>query len=180
MHSILLAVYVTYTVLVKANKEVLVCTGAIDTPKLLLLSGIGPSEELAKHNIPCVHELPGIGKHLLDRLFVPLASIQKPGSHHRTSYIASPQILEEVRKPWLENQSGPLGGFFLPQVIGFFRSPGVFNSKEFRELDIASQDALFAETKPSFEIISVSLHSHLYLFFVSAGHPNKSYLLDPA
>lgn len=39
-------------------------TGAVDSPKLLLLSGIGPREELRKVNIAPVHDLPGVGKNL--------------------------------------------------------------------------------------------------------------------
>ncbi|MFA0813188.1 GMC family oxidoreductase [Microbulbifer epialgicus] len=51
-----------------ANKEVLLCAGAIQSPQLLLLSGIGPQEELRKFDILPQNHLPGVGKNLQDHL----------------------------------------------------------------------------------------------------------------
>ena len=50
----------------KAVKEVILCAGALETPKLLMLSGVGPKAHLAEHGIVCVHDLPGIGENLHD------------------------------------------------------------------------------------------------------------------
>ena len=47
-----------------SKKEVIVSGGAVNSPQILLLSGIGPREELQKVNIRQVHELPGVGKNL--------------------------------------------------------------------------------------------------------------------
>lgn len=55
---------------VKASHEVIVCAGVIDSPKLLLLSGIGPAAELRKLGIPVVVDLPGVGQNLHDHLLV--------------------------------------------------------------------------------------------------------------
>ena len=49
-----------------AKKEVLLSAGAFNSPQVLMLSGIGPKEELAKHNIALVHELTGVGQNLQD------------------------------------------------------------------------------------------------------------------
>ncbi|OAN33908.1 GMC family oxidoreductase [Mycolicibacterium iranicum] len=49
-----------------ANAEVVVCAGAIDSPRLLLLSGIGPGDELASAGVDVVHDLPGVGRNLHD------------------------------------------------------------------------------------------------------------------
>jgi len=51
-----------------AEREVVLAAGAIDTPRLLLLSGIGPEEELDRHGIPVVHASPGVGRNLRDHL----------------------------------------------------------------------------------------------------------------
>ncbi|MCA6092972.1 GMC family oxidoreductase N-terminal domain-containing protein [Streptomyces sp. SCA3-4] len=51
---------------VEAAREVLVCAGAVDTPRLLLHSGIGPKADLEALGIPVVHDLPGVGENLLD------------------------------------------------------------------------------------------------------------------
>lgn len=57
---------------VKAKKEVILAAGAINSPQLLLLSGVGPGEQLAAHNISPVAELPGVGANLQDHPAVPL------------------------------------------------------------------------------------------------------------
>ncbi len=53
-----------------ASREVIVAGGAINSPQLLMLSGVGPADQLRAHGIPLVHELPGVGQHLLDHLAV--------------------------------------------------------------------------------------------------------------
>ncbi|WP_328553867.1 GMC family oxidoreductase [Streptomyces sp. NBC_00358] len=53
-------------VLVRARNEVLLCAGAVDSPRLLLHSGIGPAGDLEELDIPVVHDLPGVGENLLD------------------------------------------------------------------------------------------------------------------
>ncbi|MFD9737091.1 GMC family oxidoreductase [Umezawaea sp. NPDC059074] len=51
---------------VTARREVLLCAGAIDTPRLLMLSGVGRASDLAALGIDVVHDLPGVGENLLD------------------------------------------------------------------------------------------------------------------
>ena len=53
-----------------ARREVLVCAGAIQSPQLLQLSGIGPAALLARHGITPVADLPGVGENLQDHLQV--------------------------------------------------------------------------------------------------------------
>ncbi|HEY0766754.1 MAG TPA: choline dehydrogenase [Steroidobacteraceae bacterium] len=53
---------------VRARREVLLCAGPINSPQLLMLSGIGPEHELADHGIGVVHALPGVGENLQDHL----------------------------------------------------------------------------------------------------------------
>lgn len=49
-----------------AAREVILSAGAFNSPHLLLLSGIGPADELAAAGVPVVHELPGVGRNLQD------------------------------------------------------------------------------------------------------------------
>lgn len=51
-----------------ACREVLLCAGAIGSPHLLMLSGVGPKEELARLSIPLVQDLPGVGANLQDHI----------------------------------------------------------------------------------------------------------------
>lgn len=55
---------------VRATKEVLVCAGAVQSPQLLMLSGIGPAAHLSQHGITPVLDVPGIGANLQDHLDV--------------------------------------------------------------------------------------------------------------
>jgi choline dehydrogenase len=58
---------------VHADREVLLSAGAVQSPHILQLSGIGDPEELSAHGIPVVHALPGVGKNLQDHLDVTLS-----------------------------------------------------------------------------------------------------------
>ena len=54
----------------EAKREVLLCAGALQSPQLLMLSGIGPGARLQKHGITTVHDLPGVGANLHDHVDV--------------------------------------------------------------------------------------------------------------
>ncbi|EAU43048.1 choline dehydrogenase [Fulvimarina pelagi HTCC2506] len=56
--------------LVKANREVIIAASSINSPKLLMLSGIGPAAHLAEHGIEVVADRPGVGGNLQDHLEV--------------------------------------------------------------------------------------------------------------
>jgi choline dehydrogenase len=57
---------------VRAAREVILCGGAIGSPQILLLSGIGPRDELAALGIPVVQHVPGVGKALQDHYSAPI------------------------------------------------------------------------------------------------------------
>jgi choline dehydrogenase-like flavoprotein len=52
----------------RAEREVLVTSGAIGAPRLLMLSGIGPADHLRSVGVPVVHDLPGVGRNLQDHI----------------------------------------------------------------------------------------------------------------
>jgi choline dehydrogenase-like flavoprotein len=53
---------------IRCEREVLVTSGAIGSPRLLLLSGIGPADHLRSVGVPVAHDLPGVGENLQDHL----------------------------------------------------------------------------------------------------------------
>ena len=55
---------------VRASREVILCAGAIHTPRLLLLSGIGPQDDLEQLGIDTVIDLPGVGRNLQDHVLL--------------------------------------------------------------------------------------------------------------
>jgi len=90
-----------------AAREVLICGGAINSPQLLMLSGIGDGEALRRHGIAVQHELPGVGQGLQDHLAVVVK--------YRS---LAPISLFKYFKPWhgalalaryLASGGGPLG-----------------------------------------------------------------------
>lgn len=106
------------TFIFNARKEVLLCAGAVGTPKLLQLSGIGDSSLLKKHGIPVRHLLPAVGENLQD--------------HHCVSYYYQSNIKtlnDEFRSlfgqlkagiQYAFNRSGPLS-LSVNQAGGFFK-----------------------------------------------------------
>ena len=53
---------------IMADREVILSMGAINTPKVLMQSGIGPEEELRRHGIAVIHHLPGVGRNHQDHV----------------------------------------------------------------------------------------------------------------
>jgi len=68
----------TETKTIQANREVILAASAFNSPKLLMLSGIGPARHLAEHGIPVVADRPGVGQNLQDHLelYIQMASKQ--------------------------------------------------------------------------------------------------------
>jgi choline dehydrogenase-like flavoprotein len=57
--------------------EIIMCAGAIETPRLMQISGIGNAEEISSHGIEVVHDLPGVGENFQDHLEVPVQGESK-------------------------------------------------------------------------------------------------------
>ena len=85
----------------EATREVIVCTGAINSPQLLMLSGIGPQETLQKFGIPIVMDLPGVGQNLQDHLMAPVA-------YHATEPITLAAAASEEQFAKLQDGMGML------------------------------------------------------------------------
>jgi choline dehydrogenase len=103
--------------LVSASREVLLSAGAINSPQLLLLSGIGPADELRAAGVTPAHELPGVGRNLQDHPFVTLIW---EVSDTNTLYGADrPKPLAE----WLLRRTGPLSST-VAEVVAFTRTRG--------------------------------------------------------
>lgn len=102
---------------VNANKEVILAAGALQSPQLLQLSGIGPAGLLAEHGIPLRHELPGVGENLQDHLQFRLIFKCKKAITLNDD-LASWWRSAKIGLQWLVSRSGPLavginqGGMF--------------------------------------------------------------------
>ena len=60
------------------GEEIILCAGAVGTPHILLLSGVGPAEHLASMGIPVLQDLPGVGRNLRDHPYLPMCYVTKP------------------------------------------------------------------------------------------------------
>ncbi|MGA2045869.1 MAG: GMC family oxidoreductase [Roseiarcus sp.] len=67
-----------------ADGEVIVAAGALVTPQLLMLSGVGPADQLKRHGIACLVDLPGVGENLIDHPEVPIVAMANgPHGYYR-------------------------------------------------------------------------------------------------
>jgi choline dehydrogenase len=90
------------TVVARANKEVVLSAGAVGSPQILLLSGVGPKHELEAVGIPCQLDSPHVGKHLKDHLQLILA-FPAPGAGVSMTEVAISMGPDALRAP-----AGPL------------------------------------------------------------------------
>ena len=78
---------------VKANAEIILSAGAINSPQILMNSGIGDSSELNKHGIDVLHELKGVGKNLQDHYAVVNSfNCTQPITLHRSASFIKTQM----------------------------------------------------------------------------------------
>lgn len=104
-----------------ADREIILASGAINTPRLLMLSGIGAADELSAVGIRPVHELTGVGKNLMDHLNTNVHStLNDPISYDGLDRF--PRMLSPGMH-WLLYHSGPAASVIV-EGGGFFTSPG--------------------------------------------------------
>lgn len=103
----------------RAGSEVIVCTGAINSPQLLMLSGLGDAEHLGQNNISTKVHLPGVGQNLSDHLeiYVQYACKQPVSIYPALKWYRKPFVGLE----WYLNQTGP-GATNHFEAGGFLRS----------------------------------------------------------
>ena len=93
---------------VRAAREVVLSAGALQSPQLLQLSGIGPPDLLRRHGIEVVHELPGVGQNLQDHLqFRLMYKVAKPITTNDDLRTLAGQA--RIGLKWLMTGRGPLG-----------------------------------------------------------------------
>lgn len=107
-------------ILARAEREVLLCAGAIGSPQLLQLSGIGPAELLAEHEIPLIRDLPGVGENLQDHLQI--RSVYKVKGARTLNTMANSLVGKaKIGLEYLLKRSGPMS-MAPSQLCAFTRS----------------------------------------------------------
>ncbi|KAI0539461.1 putative GMC oxidoreductase [Xylaria digitata] len=95
---------------VTARKEVILSAGTYQTPKILMLSGVGPSAELNRHGIHLVHESPSVGQNLHDHYAIHLAyRLRDPslGYAFGSPGFQNPAFFKGLPWDWVVNQRLP-------------------------------------------------------------------------
>ncbi|XP_051155524.1 glucose dehydrogenase [FAD, quinone]-like [Leptopilina boulardi] len=104
--------------IVYARKEVIVSSGVVNSPKLLMLSGVGPRDELEKHGIPVIKELP-VGNNLHDHV-----SFQGLFVQINPDMVNNPKCEKRVEdlNYYLTTRDGPLSSTSITSVSAFVRT----------------------------------------------------------
>ena len=113
----------------RARAEVLLSAGAIQSPQLLQLSGIGPAELLAGRGVAVVHELPGVGDNLQDHLQIRVIgeSTEPTTNDDLNSWLGQVKLGWQ----WLAHRAGPLavginqGGCFMRALPDEAKTPDI-------------------------------------------------------
>ena len=124
---------------VRARREVILCAGAINTPRLLQLSGVGPAAWLQDIGVPVVHDLPGVGNHLKDHFSIRVVARVK-GCTTINELARAPRLWGQIArwlmvKPSILALSPSLVHFFWQSREGLTRPDlqGVFTPASYRE-----------------------------------------------
>jgi choline dehydrogenase len=102
---------------ISAAQEVILAGGAINSPHLLMLSGIGPARDLEHHGVRALHDLPGVGRNLQDHPSVPIAMMDDSASAYALSWRSLPRMMASpfqyllARRGMLASNAAEGGGF---------------------------------------------------------------------
>lgn len=153
-----------------ATKEILLTAGTVDTAKLLLLSGVGPAGHLAQHNIPLVHELPGVGQNVQDHVGAFMAEEATASYSDRASFILSPEKQTRALKQWKEERTGPFAETFASLGMAYVKEDGWEDSAEFKALPDDVRTFIQNPRVPHVEYILVSLPPHPHSLAMIVRH----------
>ena len=104
------------TLVARADKEVILSAGAVGSPQILMLSGIGPKAELEAVGVPSKLDAPDVGKHLKDHLQVPLV-FPAPGAGISMSQIGLSMGPDALRAPAGPLPADPAGDADMPDEL---------------------------------------------------------------
>ena len=104
------------TATVRANREVIVAGGAINSPHILQISGIGPAAHLQSLGLPVVHDLPGVGANLIDHFVIRVVH-HVQGTTTVNEVARFPRVLPEIAKFFLTGKGALTFGITTAQVF---------------------------------------------------------------
>ncbi|THC95341.1 hypothetical protein EYZ11_005201 [Aspergillus tanneri] len=146
---------------VYATREVILSQGVFETPKLLMLSGVGPAGELSKHGINVIVDSPHVGQHLLDHPIVPFVLKIKDGFGLDDHLLRAGPANDAAVAAYRRDKTGPVGSGLL-ELVGFPRIDERLNQyPAYREAKAANRglDPFGPGGQPHFELDFVGMFS---------------------
>lgn len=142
-----------------AKREVIVSQGVFESPKLLMLSGIGPAKELQKHGIDVLVDNPHVGQHLIDHPGVPFVLRVKDGLTMDNHLIHKGELHTQSVERYDKDHSGPVASGLL-ELVGFPRIDDYLEKdSEYRKRKAANggRDPFCPDGQPHFELDFVGM-----------------------
>lgn len=166
-----------------ASKEVILCAGAVGSPHLLMLSGIGPLRELEAAGARCRVDSPHVGKHLKDHVQVPLF-FAAPGAGVPLNEIAVSLGPDALRQPAGPLPADPVDDVNLPPELQALKAEAVRRITEWATTGRSIISSSLYDAAAWYSTGLGDLHSHdaQIACFVSGGSPDlfKCLNVDPA
>ncbi|KAL3448271.1 hypothetical protein BJX65DRAFT_275379 [Aspergillus insuetus] len=138
----------------RAKKEIILSTGSLDTPRILMHSGLGPASHLAEFNLPVLVDIPAIGQGLRDHPFSPITFLRDPKTNTRNAFFGSQDAMDAALTQWQKDNSGPWTRYGAQLMMGFLKSEAATASSEYKALPEDVKRFLSKPTTPHFEIIA--------------------------
>lgn len=142
--------------IVAAEKEVILAAGAIDSPRILLLSGVGPASDLENLGIPVVRDMPGVGQSLTDRPAGVLAYQMHDGFSDRQIFDADPAAFASAVESFNTDGTGPLNLHYSSLPTAYLKHDDMASWQSFSQIPDDAQDLLLKPSVPHFELAMVS------------------------
>ncbi len=166
----------------RARHELILSSGAFNSPQLLLLSGVGPTSQLLKFDIPVVHELPGVGQNLVDHIDY-VHSYRVKSRNLIGLSLAGAWDIAKAAIRYCRRRSGPLTTNFAEACAFVKTSPELAQA----DIELALTIAMFADHgRTLYRGHGLSLHACLLhpksvgQLTLASADPMVAPLIDPA
>ncbi|MCJ1387803.1 hypothetical protein MMC18_000646 [Xylographa bjoerkii] len=164
---------------IKTRKEIILAAGALQSPKLLELSGIGSTKLLRSHNIPMIIDNPSVGENLQDHLFAAIYFEVNDDVVTKDDLLRQvPEVVQKAMVEYQTSRTGPLcvGGvtsFAIMPLVEFLSENGQKTQRELLDRSLNTKAQTGFPSQPS-------QYSFLRSILESPTQGSASYFLTPA
>ncbi|KZC09320.1 Glucose dehydrogenase [acceptor], partial [Dufourea novaeangliae] len=126
---------------VKARREIILSAGAVQSPQLLMVSGIGPKDHLNEVGIPLVHDSPGVGQNLQDHISIGgmVYLIDPPANYtgeEHFSFNLPKTLTVNAFKEFTMNHNGPLYAYPFSEGMAFINTKYANKSEDYPDIQL--------------------------------------------